>query len=366
MKVLHVCADRGIPVGGTKGASIHLRAIAEALEAVGHEVVMAAARVGGDLDEFPVPVVKLREERGLQRAARCMGRPDVVLERYSLGHEAGLAFARSIDVPFVLEVNAPLVDEARRHRPDTVGPADAVIEHRLFRDADLVVTVSHPLRDLVARSRGTADGVIVIPNGVDPGRFRGEVRRSLSTVRMVFVGHPKPWHGAERLPGVLAALVDGGDDVVLDIIGGGSGAEAVLQRARALGVSDRVRVTGPVPESVVTQELLGADVLVAPYPRQDPFYFCPLKVIEAMAAAVPVVSTEQGDLARIVADGGVLVPPDDDEAMTSAIRSLVRDPELRRSIGAAGRARVQEEYTWEAAARRLTEAVAPICAGSAP
>jgi hypothetical protein len=158
MRIFQVCADPGIPFDGTKGASVHLRALADALQRRGHEVHVFAEnprvsrRVGRGID------VRTLEPGSLEDAASRLGRPDFVYERYALGHESGLQFARRVRSPFVLEVNAPLVLEASRHRPHKLRASDGELERRLFRQADVAATVSEPLRRYVAGIRGTDRG----------------------------------------------------------------------------------------------------------------------------------------------------------------------------------------------------------------
>ncbi len=319
MRIFQVCADPGIAPDGTKGGSIHLRSIGTALTRAGHEVTLFTARPPRSAEGFPFavrPVESLLDSGGA----------DVVYERYALGRAEGLHAARALGCPFALEVNAPLVREAIQHRPETVTPGDDRVERELFTAADLVVAVSGPLRRYAARMRGTLQGTAVVPNGCDAERYPvaaavdgGEPNT------VVFLGHPKPWHGAGSLPELIGSLRRRGRDVRLLVVGGGPGGEAIAERARELGVGDLVTV-----------------------------YFCPLKVVECMAAGLPVVATRQGDIPRILGDAGVLVPPGDPAALADAVDGLLGDDAARSAMGARGRARALGEYTWDAAARRLT------------
>jgi glycosyltransferase involved in cell wall biosynthesis len=353
MRVFQVCADPGIAPDGTKGASVHLRSIATGLRRLGHEVTTFTRRPAADPRGEP-GLRRLCGTDSLLAEAAAVGAPDLVYERYSLGHRDGLAVARALGRAFVLEVNAPLVDEARRHRPASVGPEDAEIEAHLLREADLVVAVSNPLADIVRAVRGDARPTIVVPNGceitqevADPGSARPV---------LAFLGHPKPWHGAERLPGILSRLVDRGHDVSLLVIGGARGIEPLEQAASIVGVSDRVDVTGEVEHRRVGGLLASAAVGVAPYPRHDPFYFSPIKVVEYMAAGLPVVTTDQGDVAALVDGAGLVVDPDDIEAFADAVHALLVDAALRRRLGRTGRERARH-LSWDEAARALVEGV---------
>jgi glycosyltransferase involved in cell wall biosynthesis len=359
VRIFHLCADQGVPLDGTKGASVHLRDLATAFARQGHDVRMFVANLGsGPSDGLPFGVQEL-ETDSIRDAAATYGRPDAVYERYALGHDEGLGAARDLDLPFVLEVNAPLVAEASRHRPWKVGPGDREVERKLFREADLVVAVSEPLRSYVAEVRGTSRGTTVVRNGCDPERFAA-VRppaRDGEAATLVFLGHPKPWHGAEELPRLVAELRRRGHDVRLLLIGGGQRANRVLDRARAKGVLDHVEVTDELSPEEAARRLSEGTVAVAPYPPHPFFYFCPLKVMECMAAGLPVVSTAQGDVPLILGDAGVAVPPGDRTALADAVETLLSDDDLRRSLGDRARARAMSTFTWDHAADDVIESI---------
>ncbi len=355
LNIVQINADRGIAPGGTKGAALHLRGVAAGLTACGHSVSTYSLRPA--TGPFPVVVHPLDELQQVTEAT-------VVYERYSLGHRQGLHLARSLDVPFVLEVNAPLLDEARAHRPDTVPVGADEIEDELIASADLVITVSSALTEWAMAKR---DGPVeTIPNGFEPSWFPpvDEANRSCGRIasnRIAFLGHPKPWHGAEVLVDLLIDLATLGHRPELLIIGGGKGADEVVARADQLGVGQQVSVTGPVGPDRVSPHLATAALGIAPYPSRQPFYFCPLKIIDYLAAGLPVVATEQGDIPELVGEAGVLVEPGDRRALAAAVAELLDSPERRGEMGVVGRRRAFSTMSWrqvgertEAAVRKLT------------
>lgn len=358
MRVLQICADAGIAPGSTKGAAQHLRGVAGSLSTLGHEVITATAR--RPEGPFPVPVVDLDEGLALAGA----GQIDVIYERYSLGHRAGLDAAMASGRPFVLEVNAPLVAEATTHRPGTVPDDAAAVEADLLEGADLVIAVSSALARWVdGHRRATDRPAVTLANGFEPAWFANPAEPQLDGP-LVFLGHPKPWHGADRLPGLLRALLDRDHDARLRIIGGGKGVASIEAAAGALGVADRIEITGSLPPEKASALLADGSVGLAPYHRQDPVYFCPLKVVDYLAAGLPVVSTDQGDIASLVGGAGLLVDPDDDAALVEAVGALLDDPARRAELGQQGRVRAMDERTWLAVTRATVEAIEAI--GSSP
>mgnify|MGYP002718259949 CR=1 FL=1 len=172
-RVAYVSTDPGVPVFGSKGASVHVQAVVRELLRRGTEVHLVTARLGGDLPRGLGGVVvhelpritgtpgREREEsarRSARAAADVLARVhsdtplDLVMERYSLWSDAAMTWARACDVPGVLEVNSPLVDEQAQHRvlADRVG-AEA-IARRAFDAADRNVREGVPI--LEAQSYG--------------------------------------------------------------------------------------------------------------------------------------------------------------------------------------------------------------------
>lgn len=360
MLILQICADSGIEPGGSKGASAHLRHIAVACLRRGHRVITASSRPPSNLNPHPVPVTNLG--LGFRRIVTDHGKPDLIYERYSLGHLAGLELARHLGVPFLLEVNAPLVEESRRHRPFSVRRLDQEVELRLFAEADLIMAVSGPMASYVSEVRGTSEGVIVAHNGVDPTHFP-DAAAHLSSPVIAFLGHPKPWHGADRLPQLLTALIRSDRNIRVKMIGGGEGAISILNAAHRIGVGFAFESTGPIAVPEIAGHLQEAAVGIAPYPPTDFFYFSPLKVVEYMAAGLPVVASDLGDIRATVGEGGIVVDASDDDGMRRAVTDLVDNPDLRRRLGSRGRARALSEFTWDRIAERIESEAAFLVTG---
>ena len=404
LTVAYVCADPGIPVFGTKGASVHIQELVRAWRARGAHVEVFAVRRGddvpADLVDLPVHVVPVAKvprdgsrtaqvaerERAQQRAAAQIARmvaelaPDVVHERYSLfstvlGQVRDVLGARGADVATVLEVNAPLIDEQRTHRVlvDETAARDALADQ--LAAADVVACVSEPVADWVRGrvaaaqhhrapqschigrqddrcdtaaahiGQGVGPAVVVTPNGVNTDRIRPTTPDLSDDPVVVFVGTLKPWHGVEDL---LRGAALARRPWRLRIVGDGPQRSAVEELAATCGRP--VELVGAVAPEQVPATLEGALVAVAPYPESGDHYFSPLKVYEYAAAALPVVASRIGQIPQVVEHGrtGVLVPPSDPAVLASAIDDLVADPARAQEMGRAGRALMVEHHSWHA------------------
>jgi glycosyltransferase involved in cell wall biosynthesis len=372
VRIAYLSADFGVPVFGDKGASVHVRELSRALHAIGNDVLIITPRADGrrpagfDVPVHAVPAGPAAQERRryapmLHRRALPVlraFRPDAIYERYSLFATAGTTLARDLGVPHVLEVNAPLADEHAAYRERADADDARRVERRLMRAADRVVAVS-PAIERWLLSIG-AERVTVLPNGVDPDRFRPldaagvAVRAALGAERrpvVGFVGSLKPWHDVATLVRALALLDD--RRPALLVVGAGPGRERLAAEAARCRVE--AIFTGALPHQRVPAHLAAFDVAVAPYAADDGFYFSPLKLVEYLAAARPVVAADVGEIRHCVRPGmtGSLYAPGDVAGLAAAIRALLADRRRAAVLGAAGRMHVRADHTWEGNARAV-------------
>jgi colanic acid/amylovoran biosynthesis glycosyltransferase len=220
-----------------------------------------------------------------------------------------------------------------------------------FAAVDAVHCVCGPLRELAVSRGADASRVRMIPSAVDPEWFSpGPARPRDGVFRVVVIAWLRWLKGIDLALHALS-LVD--TSVRLDIYGGDpvSGTHESSQRERLLhaieefGLADRVTLHGHVDSEEVRRALRGSDVLLHPSLSEG----MPTVMLEAMACALPVVVTDVGGVSEAVTEGveGIVVPPRDPAAMAAALERLRTDPALRRRMGAAGRRRVQAEFTLE-------------------
>lgn len=209
------------------------------------------------------------------------------------------------------------------------------------------------LRDR-ARRRGWAGDTphALVPPAVDGHRFEPGPDRAEdpsgaeSPVEILSVARLEWKKGHEDALVALALLAEAGVDFRFTLVGEGELRPALHLAVHQLGLGDRVRLLGSVPHAQVRRHLAETDIFLHLALSEG---FCNA-VLEAQAMAVPVVASDADGLAENVVDGqtGLVVPRRNPEAARDALLRLARDPELRRSMGRAGRERVLEHFRPEA------------------
>ncbi|MGP1375249.1 MAG: glycosyltransferase family 4 protein [Almyronema sp.] len=377
MRVAYVCADPGIPVFGQKGGSIHVQEVIRALRHQGATVELFAVRLGNfppaDLIDLTVhrlpPVPKgaaaLREKVAiainpdLQRELELAGAFDWVYERYSLWSYSAMEFAQRVGIPGLLEVNAPLIEEQAQHRSLVHRDRAEQVAKKAFQAAHGLIAVSPAIKTYLSQWVA-ADKIQVIANGVNPCRFSAcrpplPLPRDRQMFTVGFVGSLKPWHGLTHLVNAFARLHQRLPQTRLLIVGDGPQRLELQAELAQRGLRSVTQLTGAVPPEQIPRLLAAMDVAVAPYPASADFYFSPLKVVEYMAAGLPVVASQIGQLNQLVQDGttGLLCPPGDETALALALERLWHSADLRHRLGQAARHYVLTHHTWEAIAQQI-------------
>ena len=377
MRIAYVCADSGVPVFGRKGCSVHVQEMIRAFRCGGADVELFAAAADGsppaELDGLRVhqlPSVRADTpglaavevlNRAIAVALSDAGAFDLVYERYSLWSAAAMEHARAAGVPGVLEVNAPLIEEQAEHRGLRDERGAAAITARAFSSATALLAVSAEVAAWLRRRPPPAarGRVHLVPNGVDPERFRPDVPAALpaapGTFTVGFVGSMKRWHGLAVLIEAFALLHERVPASRLLLVGDGPEQAAIRVDLARRGLADVAHLTGSASPGEIPALLTCMDVAVAPYPDARGFYFSPLKVYEYLASGRAVVASRVGQVAAIIRHevDGLLCPPGDAAALAAALERLHGDPALRARLGAAARANAVANHSWDARAATI-------------
>ncbi|MEM7065181.1 MAG: glycosyltransferase family 4 protein, partial [Cyanobacteria bacterium P01_B01_bin.77] len=205
------------------------------------------------------------------------------------------------------------------------------------------------------------DKVHVIPNGVNDHRFSEHISPALpkdpNSFTVGFVGSIKPWHGLSHLVNGFDRLYQRVPQARLLIVGDGPQRAEIETELARRGLQSVTHFTGAVLPEQIPGLLATMDAAVAPYPANLDFYFSPLKVVEYMAAGLPVVVSRIGQLTDLVDDDvtGLLCPPGDELALASALERLWQSPDLRQRLGLVARHHILMHHTWDSVASTILE-----------
>ncbi len=397
----------GVDAGGQ---NVHVAALSCALARAGHEVTVYTRRDDPALPTRvamapglkvrhldagpPIPLPKDDLLPYVAKMAECLRKswllepPDVVHAHFWMSGLAALHAGRPLGVPVVQTFHA-LGAVKRRHQgpKDTSPPERIAHETAIIEVASRIIATCADELDELVRLGADATKVSVVPCGVDTtlfapsravgaeaavgslGAFQDRTFRSLAFKCRSPGERPMPYRlgtvgrlvERKGIDDIIKALVDI-PDAELVVAGGphadglpwDADARRLLDLARDLGVARRVTLIGRLGREQVPRLLRSIDLAIC-VPWYEPFGIAPL---EAMSCAVPVVAAAVGGLSDTVVDGvtGLHVPPRNPARLAKAVRLLLADPARRSTMGAAGRARVVEQYQWSSVACRTLEA----------
>jgi len=230
--------------------------------------------------------------------------------------------------------------------------------------AEFVAAETDYSRDLLRqRCPDSAAKIHRVYNGMDLTRFpspneeaahpAGPSRTGIAPypVRIISIGRLVAFKGFEYLIDACADLARRGLEFTCEIIGDGPLHSDLAGRIRKLKLSDHVHLLGSLSQGAVLEKLKAAGIfaLASVTDKQGASDVFPTVIIEAMAAARPVVSTRLAGIPESVVHGetGLLVPPEDTMALAEALSRLIEDAKLRFHYGRAGRARIEQHFQVE-------------------
>ncbi len=306
---------------------------------------------------FPEPLTfSIRARRELRRRTEW---PDVVHDNQTLGY--GLLALQRAGLHVVATCHHPITVDRLHDLEAAKGWRRQVstrrwysflrMQGRVLRALPAVLTVSRTSAVDIVRDFGVpADRLTVVPVGVDAEVFVPPVLPRVKGRVVATASADVPLKGLVPLLEAVAKLRTE-RDVELLVVGKareGGRTAATIQR---LGLAGHVRFVTGLSETELVDLFGSAEVGVVPSLYEG----FSLPAIELMACETPLVATTAGALPEVVGPHGVAalhVAPGDHEAIATAVGRLMDDPELAARLGAAGRARVAELFTWRAVAEQ--------------
>jgi rhamnosyl/mannosyltransferase len=348
MKTLHIYKDYYPVLGGIEN---HMKVLAEAQAAAGHEVTVLVCSPGLRTQVEKIEGVNVIKTGRLatvasmplslrQPLALTGQRPDVahIHSPYPLGEAANWLLGRARAT--VTTHHSDVVRQKGWLR--LYGP----LFRRVLGAVDRIIATSPryietspwlgPVRHKCTVVPLAVDARRFVPPATEPARLPG------GQTKLLLVGRLRYYKGLDTL---LRALVDL-PNLHLDVVGDGPMQAPWEELARELGLVDRVTFHGRVGDAGLPAHYRQADIFVLPANARAEAFGTVL--LEAMACGLPCITTEVGSgTSWVVQDGitGLVVPPCDPQVLAGAIESLLDDPDRLSEMGRAGRARVEADFT---------------------
>jgi phosphatidyl-myo-inositol alpha-mannosyltransferase len=355
VKILLVCPYDWEAPGGVQ---VHVRQLAAELRTRGYLTTIlapgsrpsedAGVRIVGRPVRVPYrgTVAPISFSPGAWRRIRSAMRsfdPDLIHAHEPLTPSTSMLAVLAAEAPVVATFHASL---DRSRLMELAGPALRQVSGRI----DAAVAVSDTAASFVRRVVRVP--LEIVPNGVDvrafsdPGR---PVEGLPAGPKILWVNRLDPQKGFEIMLRAFEQIASEVGEVHLLVAG--DGRDRVLLRSLPGDLRSRILRLGTVAHEALPRYHAAADVFVSPATGQESFG---IVLVEAMAAGVPVVASDIEGYREVVHDGvdGLLVPPNDPNALAAAIRRVLSEPELAAALKAAGRSRAQA-FSWQAVAPRL-------------
>ncbi|GAA3322969.1 glycosyltransferase [Paeniglutamicibacter sulfureus] len=303
-----------------------------------------------------------------------LNRPSVIVSASNhITALPALIAARRLGIPFIYEVRG-LWEVTAAASNETWAKSERFtlaveLERLVANNADRVFAITEEVKKELVLRGTAADRIDILPNAANIFQYvplpseRSAVKnlKKKGEFLLGYAGSLVGYEGLDLLVDAISKLPSELAHVGVLVVGDGAELASLKSKAERLGVSDRVRFTGRVPNEDINDYLALFDAVVCP--RKSNIVtelVSPLKPIEAMAAGRPVIGSNVGPIATLLgSDGsrGVIFDADDVDSLIEKIRLLANDPKLSQSIGRRARKWTVEERTWPIIAKTFVSSV---------
>ena len=266
--------------------------------------------------------------------------PDIIHSQHPVWMgDLAMAFAHDLRVPLIFTFHTRYDEYAQSYVPIVAGLASKVAEEvvrRYMRQCTHIVAPTPAIRDLILREYPIDTPVSVIPSPVDLARFEEKdskrIRQEFGLDEyelLLYMGRVAKEKGLDLLIDAFAKVVAERPQAILLLVGGGPYRRALESLVQRHGLSRKVIFTGIVPHEEIPDYAAAADLFVFSSITETQG----LVLVEAMAAGVPVVAVEAPGPIDILAEGGGLLVPAEEDAFVQAVLTLLEDEVRRKEIG---------------------------------
>ncbi len=364
-------------IASKDGQYVHIEELTNALKQQGHEIIMVSpatvehhpfgsgsSTVARMKQHIPSAVYELLEfgysffafVKLIITAIKY--KPNIIYERYNLFLPAGVWLSRLLNIPLLLEVNAPLFAERTKFNGIALPRLAKWSEDYTWRHADRVLPVTQVLADEIVARGVDKSRITVIPNGINVHKFKyppqtSHAKRCLgleNSLVLGFTGFVREWHGLDR---VVDLLIDNHTNRHLLIVGDGPAKEAIMERAQRCGVANRVTITGIIQRDQIPSYVAAFDIALQPDVVD---YASPLKLFEYLALGRAIVAPDKANIREILTHehNALLFEAGSHTAFQAAVEQLCLDTELRRKISTGAQESITAmRLTWDNNAERV-------------
>jgi len=219
-----------------------------------------------------------------------------------------------------------------------------------FKSADRIICYTENEKSMLKKLGIDSDKVLVIHNGTDTNVFVPSEKEKNNN-QILWIGRFTPGKGVEYLIDAFDILIKEYPNLELLMIGKGYLKESIEQKIRDLDLGKNVIIKEFVPNSELPGIYQSSDVFVLPSLNEG----VPRTILEAMSCGMPIVCTELPQLVDVVEGCGLLVPLRDSQALAESISKIMSDKELAQKLGANGRVKVAENYSWEDTVKKTVQ-----------
>ena len=293
-------------------------------------------------------------------------KPDFIYDRYIIFNYSVVAAGQKNNIPVFLEVNAPLALE-RDHEKDEYlyfKKLAYFLEKSICCTAFRAIVVSTPLKNYLIKQGVPSSKLICLPNGVNTDTFT-PVQKDKKILQKYclnendiivgFVGILRPWHGLDILLQAISDIINQERlRCKLLIVGDGPIRGELEHKIKDLSLAGKVIITGRVPHNEINNYIGLFDIAISP---KTTFYASPMKIIEYMAMAKPVVAPDIENIRDIIKnqETGLLFENGNPVSLAEAIKVLVSDESMRSSLGMNAFKHVKSVLNWKTNAKKIID-----------
>ncbi len=366
----------------TPGGMVHLLETCRNLHLLGHDVTLFVGTEGRYQEAVPFKIVNIPIPRIrflgtflfpillfiYLLAWSLFNKSDVIYENCVTYSFSGLLVAKLLGKPHAMHVHGFTPDEMEMGGHGKFRVALVLfVERWNYRLSDALFCVTPVVLEKISEVYGVSpDTSYFIYNGVDADRCRPmdrqECARTLgmdpSQEYVGFIGYLYPWSGVDKLIEAAPAIVAKRPKAQFVVVGHGIWGPQLPVLAKKAGVSEHFHFVGYQPWDQIPLFCNLFDVGVTAYTAEKGVgrYRSSMKSLEYSAAGCPVVITRARGVSDIIEEAGcgIVVEPDDMDALANAIIEILQDPELRKTMGDKGRQLIEDGYTWRHVAEKMT------------